>query len=373
MPITVDALLCLAYTTDTKRPRTSEQMRADVLADFEKLRALTRAQTVHRVPFTDRGTGCPMERPLFLYSNHLPGQLLAEYHHWNHRVASTGKGKPSAKKLIGIWKKAPRRLVGGMKRARRMLPSGDEDARRGWLLHKDSGLYSCTHFRASVSYDLCMVMNAREVLDACGGWGDRLTGFLASESVERVVIVEPRKGGIQGYERQRAFVGSTKEVRAVQGNAETVLPTLSGEFDLIITSPPYWNLETYRDGDGDEVAHLPTLDDFKTTMLQPMLQQMARLLREGGLLAINVDDNPKQGVFLCQFTLDTLRKAGLTFVCTAGLSKPVKFEKGATGARAEPIYLFTKGPTPTYCGTDIIPVRFDSLYGTSLLGKRLRI
>ena len=350
---------------------------ADVLHDFRALCRTSSDEMVSFGAFTDRGTGCPMPKPLFSYRRLQRGQLLSEFFHYRHRLASTAKGKPSANELLRKWKRDPKGLERSLERGLERVQGKTVAAKRYWLLSKDSGLYTCTHFRAIVSFDLCNVMYARKVLDACGGWGDRLTGFLASASVEDIVIVEPRAGSIQGYERQVGLVRPAKSVKTMCGTAEAMLPTLTEPFDLIITSPPYWNLETYRDADGfddgNEVAHHPTLDAFKTTMLQPMLQQMARLLREGGLLAINVDDNPKQGVFLCQFTLDTLRKAGLTFVCTAGLSKPVKFEKGATGARAEPIYLFTKGPTPTYCGTDIIPVRFDSLYGTSLLGKRLRI
>lgn len=110
-------------------------------------------------------------------------------------------------------------------------------------------------------------------------------------------------------------------------------------------------------------------------MLRPLLEHSARLLRNGGLLALNLDDNPDQGVILCQFAIQTLLEAGLTFVCTAGLQKHNGFGNGSQKSDlpvAEPIYLFCKGDRPTYTGTPFVPVRFGSLYAPSL-AERLRL
>jgi hypothetical protein len=109
-------------------------------------------------------------------------------------------------------------------------------------------------------------------------------------------------------------------------------------------------------------------------MLRPLLEHSARLLRNGGLLALNLDDNPDQGVILCQFAIQTLLEAGLTFVCTAGLQKQNGYGNGSQKSDlpvAKPIYLFCKGDRPTYTGTPFVPVRFGILYKTSLLGKKL--
>ena len=363
-----------------------------VKKDFQKLCHLNSDKTVSFKPFTNRGTGCPMEKPFFLYSNQLPGQLLAEYHHWKHRMASGARSKPSANDKIKRWKKEPsgfyqrvaKKSIALAKRKKQRLCIGAQryeiakrkksvDAQRYEVLRNDSPLYSCTHFRASVSLDLCQVMNAKTVLDPCGGWGDRLSGFLASDSVDRIIIVEPRPGGIDGYQKQAKMVG--KQIEAIQGTAEVELPKLSLECDLIIMSPPYWNLETYRDADGKEIKHHPTLESFKENMLRPLLEYSARLLRNGGLLALNLDDNPDQEVILCQFAIQTLLEAGLTFVCTAGLQKHNGFGNGSQKSDlpvAEPIYLFCKGDRPTYTGTPFVPVRFGSLYAPSL-AERLRL
>lgn len=321
------------------------------------------------------GSDCPMPTPFYLYSNSCCGQLLSHFFHYKDRLASGAQKKESANELIKRWREDPRLYESAMKRASADNKSPEEI--RYKALEMNSALYSLTHFRASVSFDLCGDMGAKTVLDSCGGWGDRLTGFLASRTVERIVIVEPRQSAIDAYKKQHEFVQSSKTLITHCGKAEEVLPTIEEEFDLIITSPPYFNLETYRSRDGEKVEHHPNLDTFRDTFLQPMLEQQARLLRDGGLLAINVDDNVKEGVDICEFTIATLEKAGLSFVCTSGLDKGNGIGNGNTSKSlhsAEPIYMFTKGRAlPTYTGAAFVPPHFRAVDPNNYCGGILSL
>ena len=259
---------------------------------------------------------------------------------------------------------------------------------RAKLLKDDSALYTLGHFRASVCLDLCRMMGAKRVLDPCGGWGDRLTGCLAADTVTSIVIVEPRESACAAYEEQYEIVKDRvvrKRLEVLNGLAQHELKGMAERqvepFDLIITSPPYHNLETYGDhANGKSAPQAANLATFFREMYDPMLEQMAKLLRDGGLLAINVDDNVTQEVHLVEHTIRMLTTFGLTFVGTAGLQKAEhrglkgtkKQEEQAEGAAAvadattaeggdagkkvpvaEPILLFCKGKAPTYtlpCG-----------------------
>ena len=117
--------------------------------------------------------------------------------------------------------------------------------------------------------------------------------------------------------------------------------------DLIVTSPPYFDLERYGETGAESEGQIWTTVDsaeaYVAKFLRPVLLQCVRLLARGGLLALNVDDNVGMGVILCQPVLDIL-KGRLRLVGTAGLRKGKGYENmhGASQARAEPIYLFVR-------------------------------
>lgn len=272
----------------------------------------------------------PVDAPkLWLYPNRRPGQMLSKSRHWQHRAASEAGGKPSA---YAYLKENSEKL--------KNLKNAEERIKE---LNDKSALRTMTHFRATVSKHLAEEMEAKRVLDPCGGWGDRLTGFLASSTVKEITVIDPREGAVKGYKEQFHFTTTSKTLTAIKGKAEEELPKLpDGHFDLILTSPPYFNLETYIDKDGAKAGQWETLDDYKENFLKPMLTQSARLLREGGLLAINVDDKPKEKVYICETTVDTLKEAGLRFIGIAGLEKAV-WTKDKKTKVAEPIFIFGKG------------------------------
>lgn len=275
----------------------------------------------------------PVDGPkLWLYPNNDRGQMLSQNFHWQHRAASEAGGKPSAYAYL--------------KENSEKLKELDAEKRIKELNDK-SALRTMTHFRATVSKHLAEEMEAKRVLDPCGGWGDRLTGFLASSTVKEITVIDPREGAVKGYKEQAEFINTKKTLKAIQGKAEEELPKLpDGHFDLILTSPPYFNLETYLDKDEAKdrakAGQWDTVDKYKENFLKPMLTQSARLLREGGLLAINVDDNHNEKVYICETTVDTLKEAGLEFIGIAGLEKAV-WKKDKKTKVAEPIFIFGKG------------------------------
>jgi hypothetical protein len=311
---------------------------------------------------------------LDLYSNQLPGQLLSQHFHWKHRMRTSTVHQPSAQKVISKWRNEPHRWTQAVSRLSkwRYKPKKqatfanpescevantiqDEDERKRLRSFADavvfnSSLLTLTHFRASVAAHLCRIEAARHVLDFSAGWGDRLTGFLSSPCVESITLVDPRGGSMRACRKQHSFVGSTKELLLRQGPAEDVLPTLpSNSFDLILTSPPYFDLECYGETEAEAQnqirSRVSSLDLYHSSFLSPVLEQCSRLLcSDGGLLALNVDDNPRRGVHICQKAIDLCLSFGLVPVGTSGLRKGRGFGNGCQSRvpLAEPIYLFRR-------------------------------
>ena len=77
-----------------------------------------------------------------------------------------------------------------------------------------------------------------------------------------------------------------------------------------------------------------------------MLTHSVRVLKPGGLLCLNVNDNREEGVVFCQKAVEFMEEtqSEMDFLCTMGLQKSEreKSHSGARGVVAEPIFIWRK-------------------------------
>lgn len=74
------------------------------------------------------------------------------------------------------------------------------------------------------------------------------------------------------------------------GNSEEVLKTIESEsIDLVVTSPPYDNLRTYGG----------TLGEWNHEVFKGIAAQLARVIKEGGVIVWNVADKVEKGSLTC--------------------------------------------------------------------------
>ena len=317
----------------------------------------------------------PVEQklPMRLCKPH-SGQWLAEYCHWKSRFHTPTDKNPSAFDLLARktttvdWLEDCYVKSSGCTST--VVSQGDGD-QLFEALRRRSSLESVTHFRASAAKFFCDECKVEKVLDVCAGWGDRLSGFLSSESVKHVVLIDPRQKAHPKYQQQVKIAAGVREERGwssvdvrsfaepAQGNSCSaekgplcrLIETEAGTFDLCMTSPPYFSKELYGRGENDidgqcwvtSCSHEDLVDvhvnqreieyqAWREDFLDPVLDSQIRLLRLGGHLILNLDD--VDGLQICDFVLHQLSKrADLMFVGTAGLQK--------TG-RCEPVYIWRK-------------------------------
>src|SRR5947209_17173336 len=60
--------------------------------------------------------------------------------------------------------------------------------------------------------------------------------------------------------------------------------------DLVFTSPPYFDKERYGDDALQSYVQFPSYRDWLEGFLQPAITQSFRVLKKGGVLALNVSD-----------------------------------------------------------------------------------
>jgi hypothetical protein len=145
-------------------------------------------------------------------------------------------------------------------------------------------------FPANLACDLIKEFagkNAR-VLDPCHGWGGRLCGALMADA-KQYVGIDPSAEAHAGLERMAdAFLPYSEDtsVEFIQQGFEDV--DLSGrEFDMAITSPPYFDVEQYH-GEGQAHIKFPQFDLWVEGFYRPLIKKTYDHIRKGGVFCLQV-------------------------------------------------------------------------------------
>lgn len=74
----------------------------------------------------------------------------------------------------------------------------------------------------------------------------------------------------------------------ILGDARSLSKIPDGSVQLVVTSPPYWNLKRYNDGPG-QLGHLDDYEEFLSS-LDEVWKECLRVLSVGGRMVVNVGD-----------------------------------------------------------------------------------
>lgn len=144
----------------------------------------------------------------------------------------------------------------------------------------------CTSFRPSNMVAMIQLFKSSSILDFSSGWGDRLLGAIAM-NVE-YVGVDPNPCLFKGYNDILKFFNQSNNDKyiMIQGKIEDViLPQRN--YDLIFTSPPYYDLEIYT----HEIKN--NEKEWYNNFLLIALNKCWNLLNNGGVMAININQKTK--------------------------------------------------------------------------------
>lgn len=159
--------------------------------------------------------------------------------------------------------------------------------------------FECESFKPSNAVAFIVMFNAKSVLDISSGWGDRLIACLAKNV--QYVGCDPNINLTKGYNEIVNFFASKLNINPKvkifpEGFLESNISALyeSGQFirpDLVITSPPYFDLEIYTREANQSIVQYKTLNTWLNGFLIPAMEKAYNLLISNGHMVINIEDD----------------------------------------------------------------------------------
>jgi 16S rRNA G966 N2-methylase RsmD len=142
-----------------------------------------------------------------------------------------------------------------------------------------AGTSKVTIYRPLLTKRIVESLHRKNVLDVCVGWGGRMLGAACVEGV-RYTGIEPFSKTYEGLDTIKREL-QLDNVTLYNDVAENILPHLHQEYDLALTSPPYYNLEVYSD-ETTQSHHYGTYEDWVKHFLRPVVYGVLEKLIEGG-------------------------------------------------------------------------------------------
>jgi 16S rRNA G966 N2-methylase RsmD len=158
------------------------------------------------------------------------------------------------------------------------------ELRRG--IYFNYKLAKSTMYRPQMAKMVVTNLEAKRVLDPCAGWGGRMLGSVAAGA--EYVAFEPNTETYESLLKLIKFLGIEDKVRIIKDSALEMDKYDIGEFDLILTSPPYFDLEVYSHEDTQSIKGCDTYSMWVNNFLKPLIELSISHMKQNGWSCWNV-------------------------------------------------------------------------------------
>lgn len=160
-----------------------------------------------------------------------------------------------------------------------------------YLSELKRGIYFCygltknTMYRPHLAKMICDKFKPTVVLDPCCGWGGRMLGVVASGA--HYIGFEPNTKTYKHLLELAEYLDIQDKITIYNEGAENISKH-SFSCDLIITSPPYYDLEVYSDEETQSINGYTTYNEWRDGWLKSVIQQSLDKLAPNGISCWNV-------------------------------------------------------------------------------------
>lgn len=161
-----------------------------------------------------------------------------------------------------------------------------------YLSELKRGVYFCcgltknTMYRPQMAKLICDTYKPETVLDPCAGWGGRMLGTVASGS--HYIAFEPNTQTFRNLNKLVEFLGIEKSVTLICDDALEMKKYKLPKVDLVITSPPYYDLEIYCREKTQSIMNHSTYESWSAYFFQPLIESCISHLNNNGVSCWNV-------------------------------------------------------------------------------------
>jgi len=242
---------------------------------------------------------------------------------------------------------------------RRWLDLGNKPSESGIrrILRTRDGVRSVVNFKPAIAQYIYKnyVPSGGTVLDPCAGYSGRLCGLISTGKDLLYHGIDPCPETMIGNSRLSGFYAKQYDsfsnrlewpfrYRFDLGCAEDILPTIaSSSYDLIFTSPPYFNVEQYDTLPTQSYVRYPKYEDWRDNFLRKIFEHSCRIVKDMGYVIYNVKDYKNMPIAsdLCKISEDLGMKLVKTFHMRLANSEFHRKE-GQDKYHTEPIFVFVK-------------------------------
>lgn len=148
----------------------------------------------------------------------------------------------------------------------------------------------CNNYRITTAYTIYKHFNAKHVLDPSSGWGDRMIGAI-SANVETYTGVDPNGLLQECYDEIINKFGMNKTNYKVHKNGFEYVDVGENKYDLVFTSPPFFDLEKYSDDEEDSMNAYNTEERWLESFLKPLIYKSYKGLINNGHLVLYIAES----------------------------------------------------------------------------------
>lgn len=154
------------------------------------------------------------------------------------------------------------------------------------------GIYFCcgltknTMYRPQMMKLACIKYKPERVLDPCAGWGGRMLGAVSYGA--HYTAFEPNTTTYNNLNKIVDFLGIHDRVTLICDDARNMSHYNIPKVDLVLTSPPYFDLEVYAHEDTQSIKNMDTYQEWADGFLREIIKLGLDHLNDNGVSCWNV-------------------------------------------------------------------------------------
>ena len=184
-----------------------------------------------------------------------------------------------------------------------------------------SGLPNSSFYRPHFSKQVTMMTGKKNgtLFDPCAGWGGRMLGTVANGW--NYIACEPNIETFENLNRVIDCLDIRDRVQLYNIPAETFDFDRLNKVDVVLTSPPYFNLEVYTKDENQSYNKHNTYEEWHQNWLKPLIVNCLDKLSDDGISAWNVMKFGKNDIV--KNVLDIHEEMSYNVFDTVGFQSPL--------------------------------------------------